>query len=92
MFSLPEKFPDVFGRKGDQGGEFELQEMVLTRVEIHAVDSGGVGGDGVGERVVSCGGDYEHNIFVRDIQDLLVFAGILLLISIVGTERTQVNA
>ena len=56
MFAIAEHLPDILVGQGGEGGDFELEEVVLRWVEVYSVDAAG-GLETEGENVVAGGGN-----------------------------------
>lgn len=66
--ALAEHFPHIGVAQGGEGGDLELEEVVLGRVKIHGVDPAGLL-QGEGEDVVAGAGDGENDIVGGDFQN-----------------------
>jgi hypothetical protein len=71
MAAFGEELPDVVVGEGGDGGDFELEKVVLIRVEVDGVDATW-GFEEIVEDVVACGGDGEDHVGGVDVEDLAV--------------------
>ncbi|KIH89559.1 hypothetical protein SPBR_06644 [Sporothrix brasiliensis 5110] len=66
----------LVGDLGGVGGDLELEQVVLGRVEVDGVDAGGAL-QRVGQNVVAGTGDGEHDVLLVEPEQALVDAGVL---------------
>lgn len=72
MMSLSKHFPDVRIRQSLEGSDFQLQQMILIRVQVNGVDTPGVGSDEIIKQVISCAGQAKDGVVVFDLQEALI--------------------
>jgi hypothetical protein len=78
VLSFGENLPDVIvGELSREGGDLELEHVVLGGVHVDGVNALRSSVNDVGEKVVTSGGDGKDDIFVGELQDTLVDAGVL---------------
>lgn len=76
--TIAENLPNLLLVKRLEGGQFQLQKVVLTRVQVNSVNlSWWIGKGSIIQDIVTSGSDGQNSIVTRKLQDVVIFTRIL---------------